>query len=479
MANRANYVDPWSFRVQHVFTGDSSMLSQSDLWYVMNAAGGSKGLCPPGFDTAISGVDPVRYPNPDTYDTFIKNATGINKLHASISMRGVIAPIPGDEHALKAAVTLNLIHVCANNKGTESVLEKLGWELEDMATLPINKTIQKHMLTKEPGAYFTGDLGVGNVMRLYSALMGWKGITAKVRPGQKHRILRDIYSLAVHLKLKYTEDREEAIRRLLGLDMVYGTHLTSLFEPNPSDPNHCSEYRIDETVAKAFKVLSPNEGCLVMRARELADAGDSLTKLGEGVDVQKAYGVEDELTWTVTIMVQGLKCKKASDRVDSTEGARKMLIKDFTSYEQCHSYLTTVALGMYKSDYEKRLQRKTMEEAKIRMLNLVDDITNTDSMQIFIELMQQIPNCSTEAFRLVLEVLVASSVPPLRFRKMWVCLLGRNKEGDPVWNDGNCLVGDLSKYCDVFTRPERRKCGTGLLTCAPNSLSTSTGVDRK
>ncbi|KAL7541001.1 hypothetical protein ACHAXR_010544 [Thalassiosira sp. AJA248-18] len=451
MAYKSNYVDPWSFRVDTVFPFDSSILSQSDLWHSMNTAGGPGSLRPPGFDTAITGVDPVRSPNPETYDTFIKNATGINQLHASVSMRGLIAPVPGDEHALKTAVTLNLVHVCANSGGTESSIEKLRWEMEDMATLPINKTIREHMVAEEPGAYFTGDLGIGNVMRLYSALLGWKGINAKVHRKQKQRILRDMYSFAVYHKLKQIDDRDEAIQRLLGLDMEgNGTHLTPVNESNTSDPVHCSELRLDEAVTKTFNVLSPAEGALVMRVRELADEGDSLAKLSEGVNIEDSYGLEDEETWTVAIMIQALKCMKASYRVDTTEGARRLLIENFTSNEQCRSYLSTVARDMYKADYEKRLLQKTAEEAKIRMMKLVEDINKSDSMQKFLELMEQIPNRSAGAFGLVLEALVASSDPPLRFRKMWVCLLGRNMEGDPCWNDGNCLVGDLSKYNDVF-----------------------------
>jgi len=453
VAHQANYVDPWSFRVQQTFTGDSCMLSQSDLWHSMNATGGPGTLSPPGFDTAITGVDPVRSPNPETYDCYINNARGINKLHASLSIRGLIAPVHDDDHAIKTAVTLNLIHVCANGGGSESVLEKLTWQMKDMATLRINKVIKEHMLTQEPGAYFTGDMGIANVMRLYAALLGWSGIDADVSPRQKQRILRDMYSLAVYHKLKHVDDHEEAIRKLLGLDMEKNrTHLSPVGEPNTANPIHCSDFRMDEGVTKSFHVLSPKEGARVMRARELADADDSFAKLSNAVDVVEAYGVDDEAIWKVATMVQALKCKNSSNRVDTTEAARKMLIEHLTTAEQCRAYLSAVAYEMYKADYEKRLRDKTAEEARIRMLKLVDDIIKSDSMEAFLELMQQIPNRSSEAFGLVLEKLTESSGMPLRFRKMWVCLLGRNKEGEPIWNDGNCLVGDLSKYCEEFRK---------------------------
>lgn len=219
VAHSGNYVDPWMFRVSQVFTGDSCVLSQSDLWHSMNAGGGIGALRPPGFDTAITGVDPVRSPNPETYDSYIRHAAGINKLHASVSMRGLIAPVPDDEHAIKTAVTLFLIQTCANSGGSQSVLEKLGWEMQDMTELRINKTIQGHMMAKEPGSYFTGDLGIGNVMRLYSALLGWKDIGSKISSQQKQRILRDMYSLAVYHKLKHVDNRDEAIQRLLGIDV--------------------------------------------------------------------------------------------------------------------------------------------------------------------------------------------------------------------------------------------------------------------
>merc|ERR1712013_328501 len=86
----------------------------------------------------------------------------------------------------------------------------------------------------EPGAYFSGDLGIGNVMRLYSALLGWKWIVANSR--QRQRILRDMYSLAVYHKLKHVENRKEAIGRLLGIDLARGgTYLPPIHEPNPPD----------------------------------------------------------------------------------------------------------------------------------------------------------------------------------------------------------------------------------------------------
>merc|ERR1712013_165560 len=194
----------------------------------------------------------------------------------------------------------------------------------------------------EPGAYFSGDLGIGNVMRLYSALLGWKWIVANSR--QRQRILRDMYSLAVYHKLKHVENRKEAIGRLLGIDLARGgTYLPPIGEPNPPDPVHCSEFSMDEEVTNSFDVLSPNEGALVMRARELVDSDDSLAKLGESLDIEAAYGVENIPTWKVAIMVQALKCKKASDHLDTE--ARKMLIEDLTTSEQCHSFLSAVAMG--------------------------------------------------------------------------------------------------------------------------------------
>merc|ERR1712013_568735 len=83
---------------------------------------------------------------------------------------------------------------------------------------------------------------------------------------------------------------------------------------------------------------------------------------------------------------------------------------------------------------------------RIRMMKLVKDVIDAESIKTFIELMQQIPNRSSEAYGIVLETLVQSSAPPLRFNKLWICILGRGRKGRPVWNDGNCLVGDLAKY---------------------------------
>ena len=438
--------------MEKVFTGDSCILSQSDLWHYLNLSRGSSSLCPPGSTIPITGVDPVRAPNPKSYDVYIKNAAGINRLHASVSMRGMIAPVSDDDHAIKTAVALHLINSIALGNSTESIINALEWEITDLSTLTINRSIQQNMAKSEPGAYFTGDLGIGNVMRLYATLLGWKNLCASLHKSQRQRVLRDIYSLAVYHKLKRIECRDTSIQNLLELDMSSNaTPLSDLFEPNDPDPEHCSLFQLNAASTILSKIVpSPDEVALVAKARELTDLGAPLRELEGAVDIETAYGVksEDALLWRSAVAVQALQCSKSSHRVDTTK--RVMLTDQLVTHEQCSAFLSTSAREQFRADYEKRLRLKTAEEARVTMLRQVEDLVKEDNMETFITLMQQVPSRSSETFGRVLNTLVDSTEPPLRFRKMWVCLLGRNERGEPVWNGGTCLVGDLTKYCEAF-----------------------------
>jgi len=452
-APRGNYIDPWSFRVEKVFTGDSCILSQSDLWHYLSLSGGSSSLCPPGSTIPITGVDPVGAPNRKTYDVYLNEAAGINRLHASVSMRGMIAPVSDDDHAIKTAVALHLINSIAQGTSTESIIHALQWEIADLSTLTINRSIQENMTRSEPGAYFTGDLGIGNVMRLYCTILGWTNLSASLRKSQRQRVLRDIYSLAVYHKLKRIDCRDTSIQNLLGLDISSNaTPLSDLFEPNDPHPEHCSLFQLNAASTILSKMVpSPDEVALVARARELTDVGASLRELEGVVDIETAYGVkaDDKLLWTNAVAVQALKCSKASHRVDTNK--RVMLTEQLVTHEQCSAFLSNSAREQFKADYEKRLRSKIAEEARVTMLRQVEDLVKADSMEAFITLLQQqVPSRSSETFVRVLNILVDSPDPPLRFRKMWVCLLGRNKRGEPVWNGGTCLVGDLTKYCEAF-----------------------------
>ena len=219
------------------------------------------------------------------------------------------------------------------------------------------------MARSEPGAYFTGDLGIGNVMRLYAAILGWTNLSASLNESQRQRVLRDAYSLAVYHKLKHIECRDMSIQKLLGLGInANATPLSDLFEPNDPDPDHCSLFHLNAD-ATSEMVPSPDEVALVAKARELTDLSAPLRELEGTVDIKKAYGVkaEEKLLWTAAVGVQALKCSKSSHRVDTTK--RVMLTDQLMTREQCSVFLSNSAQEQFKADYEKRLRSKTAEEA--------------------------------------------------------------------------------------------------------------------
>lgn len=106
--------DPWRARVDQVHF--DCLLSEADLLMAFRQGSGTA-LCTPGTKQPITGVDPIRCLQPRQYDFLQRHFRQSMALQASISLRGVVALIPGDVLARKAAVTMKILETLAEQAG--------------------------------------------------------------------------------------------------------------------------------------------------------------------------------------------------------------------------------------------------------------------------------------------------------------------------------------------------------------------------
>ena len=489
-----NYADPWQIRVNEVY--DGCYLGQNDLWCAHVQAGPSvtgdsgipmaaSSLCPPGRSgKAITGVDPIRQSDaPEAFDLYMRNGV-FNQIHSSITMRRVIAPLPDDALALKTATIYRQIQQIFGP--TRSSSAELGNGLVDGGSdcnpseLKVKELIQNietlrhqaqftrtfdnlkaHIHSENFAAYFTGDMDVSHVLKVIAFLLSYDRVVELDLP----KIFRAMFSLGMYHQLRKDTHKDLTERQtlrddILGIDL--DTHRTTAQEPfteEPTDVTVYDTYDLEDMTTKTrwyrkffhelvnvLKVLS------VIRDVDISDRDDVAAAIIELSQVPSTEFIQvdcDCKLYTAAHTVQALQCTEMKHRVDVAD--RQVLLPELLTEADCVAVISDAVRAVYQEDYDRQLSRKKKEEKRILTEQRVADALNTDSMETFTNIMTTwIPRANYPGFMEIHDSLLDTNLTvPLRRAKIWFICIGRDKDGDEVWNNGN-VAPDLFSFRTIF-----------------------------
>mmetsp|Transcript_36180 Transcript_36180/g.90790 ORF Transcript_36180/g.90790 Transcript_36180/m.90790 type:complete len:1026 (+) Transcript_36180:284-3361(+) len=469
--------DPWQFVVRRVHP--RVFLSQNDLWATSGHGGSAQAqLRVPGGDDMITGVVPLQR------GAFAH--TVFPRLHASICMRRMVAPVPEDEPALLAAVLVCLagqLMWAAHepSEGSVATLAALVRELRDHDSAckgAFLRALPDDLPAHQDGhltAHLTGRKDITGINRVAAYLLcrtlpvgfDWPNLARVLYSLQcYHTVKRHFRSgedNSAHIR------RMEAVRACLGINLA--AHATPVGAPLQPDPpaEHYDRFCVDTLVREAGKYSSKVEGvfAVVQVARRLQAGHASEEALKEALAAARAapvaevFGVDNVEQFVAASTVQALLCEKVEDRVDDKQHTR---LAPLATEEERSRYLAGVVRAAHAEDHAKRLAAKRKEEAEMRLAAGVDEMVAdaTDTAR-FVELLRAlIPGRHGPEFGLLWARLKrvsrqgkgASADEKARLckglrAKFRILITGRKGE-EAVWCHGNAMRGGFDDLQGLF-----------------------------
>jgi hypothetical protein len=250
-----NFPDPWAFRVSTLFPGFN--LAECDVWLARSQGDGKFLACPGHPGSTITGVIPLRSADPESYRIYTESMRTLAELHASVTLRRLLAPVPYDCLARDTAGLWYLVEVLANRGYLREVEQKLLLDLVEnirhafsrYAGQGLQQLIHDASQEDDPRPFFTGDRDVGNMLKLVAVCVGSE--TVRVRAVDRHTgppLMRAIYELwTYHSARKQfgndSDSRTASLHLLLGIDLARnGTPCQPLFEEEPDEVQVCEQW---------------------------------------------------------------------------------------------------------------------------------------------------------------------------------------------------------------------------------------------
>ena len=450
------YPDPWQCIVANVFLG--VFLNQSSSVFTQNNY--TEQLECHGFPgSVIHGSVPV-----STFGVGYKELMEIKEfrdflnLHASITMRQALAPIPNDHLALLVATLWRLIQMMKENK-TEILFKTIKDLVETLKPYKNRfNELNEWFQTVEPGAYFTGINDITSILKLVATLvLNPKSCTPKV--------IRAMYSFdAYHKARNYYKDQEMRNTDLLTLvsfDKSKVQQPTKPFYPElKTNNNFNSEQKIDVPWKPDV-----NDFINLSRVCEALEEKDYLDYLkNKNKEFNEVFGTDEY--YLDGVILQSIECDNQSDRVNTDEN--KMIMSDLTTLKEVQEYKNNILNKLYNIEYQKLLQIKKQKEKEITMGFLQFKLMESD-FQTFLETLEgktiythdldentsvelelpAIKNSSSDGYQEMINNLLENEVKD-KNKKIHLVLTGRNEEGEVLWNGGNVYRGNLEMFKKAF-----------------------------
>ena len=258
--------------------------------------------------------------------------------------------------------------------------------------------------------------------------------------------LQAMYEFAAYRSARHAatlatpEERTLALHSLLGIDL--STAAGPGAEPFTDDvPFVCEELDYAASCSRAASLVwMPRPHGFLAIARFAAE--DFRAPVGP-----EALGVDTEAL-QLAAATSALLCTKDDDRVDRT--ARVSRLWPLGATEHCTAYVRDISVGVWRADYDGKLNVKRTTEARARLMMQIQTLADASDLNTFLTLLPEVvPHRSSPGFGLLQEALLTGEVP-LRADKLWTVLLGRNRAGAVTWVSGNAYQGNYTPYEAVF-----------------------------
>jgi hypothetical protein len=342
---QGDYPDPWTFRVDRVFLG--AYVNEADL-----RSANTKGvLAFPGVPgSVINGVLPLMSLCPVSAVTYNKSCRVVADFHASISMRGNIAPVPGDRIAMAAAVLFALVDdfgptrplTLLETDTLHAVRSNLMGLLSGYSLEPLSS----NLCLPDARPWLTGDLDVSALLKPFAALMAAPQ-TAGLRasPSKFTVALQALYEFAAYRNAKHVvrsmEARTAALHELLGIELGMC--------PPPGQPFTCPPLDYLHAVSRLSMLpWLPN----VATFQAMARFGLDITPT-DPVDV-----CSDHQALRLAAAVSALLCIKDSDRVDPHTRTSLTWSLGVDNAVSLQEYVVAAAADIWQAEYNRLVDLK-------------------------------------------------------------------------------------------------------------------------
>ena len=462
-----DYPDPSVYLLNKIFPG--CYISMGDIATAEEYSKGSEHLKDPGTKEEINNCIPVF--NDKNLFTFLKKySPKILDLSAGLGMRRVLADIPLTFESTilsglwkmivilkdkRSEININtfkdicntMTFVCGGKY--DNVIEIIKEQLKDIKNknaLYINNYSLFQMLPVIYNCSKNKSLDKNELRNTYRAIARF-----------------EIYKI-VRTRIRKSDNRanfiKESLYKILGINLEeYGTHLPELFQ-KIKDQKFCDKYFIDKNIINEYnKIIGwtriiPYSYLLFSQLSE-SNYIESIKNIKYKFS-KEDFGINYDFDKFITFnIVQSLIFKDKSERDDDYKKIMKIL--DSNNEEEVDNFLKEQTKKIYEEDYKNKYANQIQEEEKIIISELINNIISCKDISEFKNLIingitkgdlnYKFVNESTIGFLDLKDKILDEKIEvPLRNQKLEIIFLGKDENGQKIFNNGNKLRKGIKEY---------------------------------
>jgi hypothetical protein len=473
-------VDPYTFRVEKIF---ETPLSCNDLREANSQK--SHGECyvlkPPAHNNdTITGVVPIRFFQPDLFDLI---PVEIQRAHASINMRKMLAPVQNDMIAERLAVLTCIMRENQTRAFPEWLQRAYDDVLAQLKTLFSEPSVQNDFktITDPLKGFFTAPLpcheahdtlraqwigrnGVSCVWKVFVPLLCDESFSASSSTVSRISdkitdILSMLYELDAYFIARRTfndqDERDKALRSIFEIDEKRVIEAVPLESMPTFEDDLESKFFIADQVREYAQSASE---CVEMNVDTiLAKCLEKCKPWMPSIDNYLAYAFRMtknavfEKNNVAIALLAAVACPNETDRIEKTADTNKMLTFSWCDKSSQENYVKALGRRFYAAHYEK----KANEELKIRSAKAFETSVHlmiaTTSFSEFVYLLGAVPNREHGVY-----VMLLRRASELSLVKLRVLLTGRDNKGNHIWGRENTFDPSLRAYSHLFKPEEWR-----------------------
>ena len=462
-----NFPDPMTYRIKTLYPG--TFVSLSDILTAYEITGGQQ-LKEIGSDNEIN--ISVPYFEDERIQKFLmKYAPKLLEYHASISMRRILADIQYTNEYTILAALYGLVPIILKDRKeiniqifvqlTKSYLIAAGNHFAYVLDLLEE---QKEM-DKDGLSLYIANNGLTNMVS--PMLLYLKTHSGKTADDMIKRIIRATYQFEVYqftkknIRAQKTDDPEKYVKEtlitLLNIDIQKNkTKVPELFEEIPKEVQFYDKYEINDnkfndimnrifwldyiTILPLFlKVVLTEDYVSEFKKIEIDNITEEIRRERLGINF-------DSKLFKLYCIVQSYLQHEQAQRSDTK--LKKMKIIDLGIQENAEKLVKDFIKNVFKEEYESDLKERAKKEKEVIIADLVQQLINAKDINTYKSLLKngitkgvisyKLTDHGSAGFMDVINLISdASKDIPLRKLKIDILLLGKDENGEIVWNESN------------------------------------------
>jgi hypothetical protein len=470
-----NFPDPMTYRIKTLYPG--TFVSLSDILIAYEVTGGQN-LKEIGSQNEIN-ISVPYFENETIQKFLMKYAPKLLEYHSSVSMRRILADVQYTYEYTLLAGLYHLVAIILKDKKeinieifvklTKSYLIAAGNHFAYVLDL----LEEQKSMDKDGLSLYIANNGITNMVSpILLYLKSHKGENAD---SMIKRIIRATYQFEIYqyakknIRAQKTDDPEKYVKGilidLLNIDLNKNrTKVPELFDKIPENPVFYDIYAINDkkfngimdkiywadyiTIIPSFLKASLAEDYISeFKNIEINNITEELRRERLGINF-------DSKLFKLYCIVQSFLQHEQAQRCDVQ--LKKMKILDLGIQENAEKIVKDFIQQLYREQYESDLKERAIEEKKILIKELVQQIINSPDIETFYSLLKngitkgiqsyKLLNHSSEGFMQIINLLADQSKDiPLKKFKILVLVTGKDKNKNVIW-DASKNIKSLKCY---------------------------------